>query len=390
MSEISNLIPGDSLFSEYLKYTAPFSESPPVFHVFTLGHTISSLIGRGRHIQQGEDTIYPNLYTIIMAPSSLYKKSSSSGLYVKQLGRLDYLKGHYIGHIGSPEGLFKGLQENHGTGFIYYSEFGSLLAASNKKWMVDIIDILNDLYDCPNYYSKRLQSGQLAINNCFLNILGASQLESMTAHIKEGTLLSGFLPRFAVVYSEELKPHLVRRPPPDLKKQNSITKALNQIRQASQEPQQMILSPEAWGAFEKWAMKRHQEALVAPPPIQPIYGRLETHALKFAIIISLGIQPSSLEINDIVISYAVEWADFILNSYRRLVLEELTFNMDDRKLKKVSDLIKGAGSISYRDIISTVRLKPRDLKEILETIRAMGKIREGKGPKGGRIYEWIN
>jgi hypothetical protein len=94
-----------SLIKDYYEYTWKFSESPQAFHLFTLFSTVSCVVGRNRFIQQGEDTIYPNLYVLIVAPSSLYMKSSSIGLLKKWLIRLQYMKG-FIGHIGSPEGLF--------------------------------------------------------------------------------------------------------------------------------------------------------------------------------------------------------------------------------------------------------------------------------------------
>ncbi len=107
----SHLVPV-GLFQDYMTYTNQFSESPPEFHLFTMAYTISCLVGRGRYVQQGEDTVYPNQYMVLIAPSSLYKKSSAAGLSNKWLARLDHMKGHFLGHIGSPEGLFEGLKAN--------------------------------------------------------------------------------------------------------------------------------------------------------------------------------------------------------------------------------------------------------------------------------------
>lgn len=384
---IQELIP-EGIFSDYTDYTKAFSESPVEFHVFTLAHIISSLIARGRYIQQGEDTIYPNLYTAIIAPSSLYKKSSSSGLYTKFLHRMDHLEGKFLGHIGSPEGLFSGLQDNKGTGFLYYSEMGSLLAATNKKWMVDIIDVLNDLYDCPNYYTKRLKDGAKSVTDVFLNLLCATQLDSMTAHIKESDLLSGFLPRFTTIYSENLRPHMVNRPVPDIKLQNKIMKQLNAIRQATSTIKPMALTAASWSLFENWAQDKHKEALLAPPMIQPMYGRLESHTLKYGIIIAIAQNTKALEIDEPDIKTAITWAEFVLNSYRRLVTEGLAFTEDDKKLKKVADIIKSKGKTGYRDVVVGTRYKPKELAEILGTLRAMGKIRDDSGLKGGKYYVW--
>ena len=125
-----------------MKYTRQFSESPPSFHLATKLQTIACVAGRGRYIVQGEDCIYPNLYTLIVAPSSLFKKTSSINLLKKWLTRLQAMN-QFIGQIGSPEGLFGALKENGGAAVAFYSEAGLLLAqASSKKWMGDILELL--------------------------------------------------------------------------------------------------------------------------------------------------------------------------------------------------------------------------------------------------------
>jgi hypothetical protein len=136
----------------------------------------------------------------------------------------------------------------------FYSELGLLLAqTSGKKYMGETLELVNDLYDCPDYYYKRLASGpQKAEKVCF-NLVGASQLDSLTKYVKESDLLSGFLPRFAVVFSDELQPHIVRRPPPNPHLQGKILKSLNEIRLACKTPEVMELTTEAWKTFEVWA-----------------------------------------------------------------------------------------------------------------------------------------
>jgi hypothetical protein len=107
------------------------------------------------------------------------------------------------------------------------------------------------------------------------------------------------------------------------------------------------------------------------------------------MLLAVGKDSKTLTIDEAVINFATSWADFVLNSYRRLVLEELTFSLDDRKLKKVSDVIKANSPINYRDVISCTRFKPKELAEIIATLRAMGRVSELKGPKGGRLFNWI-
>jgi hypothetical protein len=377
------------LILSYLQYTREFSESPPKFHMFTLLATLASIVGRARYIVQGEDTIYPNVYLLVVALSSLYKKTSSIGLLKKWLVRLECMADRFIGQIGSPEGLFAALRENGGNAVAFYSELGLLLSqTAGKKYMGETLEMINDLYDCPDFYNKRLAGGLRRAEKVCFNLVGASQLDSLTKYVKESDLLSGFLPRFAVVFSDDLQPHIVRRPPPNQQLQNKILKGLNAIRTACKSPAEMNLTEQAWKSFEAWATTKHRDALLSPPQLKPMYGRLESHALKFAIIISLTRDPETLEIDQVSAQAGCSCAEFILRGYRRLVMEELTFTANERRLKRVSDVIKEAEEINHRDLMSRTRFKPRDLEEYTRMLTIMGKIELATGKRGGKVYRW--
>ncbi|MDY6987952.1 MAG: DUF3987 domain-containing protein [Thermodesulfobacteriota bacterium] len=389
-ADVDKLIPGRGLFRDYLSFTSTFSEAPPVFHIFTMAHTVSCILGRSLWIQQGMDRVYPNLFTLLVAPSSLYKKSSSADICPKMLGRLSLFKDRWLGKIGSPEGLFNGLKENNGFGCLYYPELGTLLAHSGAKYMEGVLDMLNELYDCPDFFSKTMAGGSRTAENVFLNVLAASQLDSMGRYIKESALLSGFLPRFTVVFSEALQPHLTRRPAPNKQLEAKILKQLNDINTAAKHPQEITLTSGAWSKFDTWGQEQFKRAMVAPPEVQPMYGRIETHCLKYALIISLGVSPTTAIIDAETLDVAINWADFVIESYTRLVLEELAFTDDDRRVKKVAKIIRSKGSASKRDIVTSTRYKARDLEDVIRTLVVMGKIKQAKGPRGGLVYNWID
>lgn len=373
----------------YLQYTKEFSESPPEFHLATYFQTVACIIGRMRYIIQGEDKIYPNLYTLAVAPSSLFKKTSSIGLVKKWLQRLKIM-GIYIGQIGSPEGLFAALQENGGKVLSFYSEAGLLLSqAASKRYMGDILELLNDLYDCPDYYRKRLTSGTQEAKNICMNLIGASQLDSLTKYVKESDLLSGFLPRFQVVYASDLGEHMVKRPEPNKQLQNKILYRFNDIRKACSKESPMDLTPEAWEYFEDWGHDKYQQALIAPPTIQPMYGRLESHALKMAIIIHLSRYPEETEIDLKSIVAGCDQANHIINSYRHLIVEELAFTIDQHKLKKIETIIKQRKIAPNRDVANYTKYRTRDLDELLKTLVVMGKIECITGERGGKSWKWI-
>jgi hypothetical protein len=151
----------------------------------------------------------------------------------------------------------------------------------------------------------------------------------------------------------------------------------------------MDLNRNAWEYFESWGNDKHTQAIVAPPQIQPMYGRLEAHALKHAMNIHVSRYPQETEIDTTSTMAACDYANYILNSYRRLVTEELTFTVNERKLKRVADLIKNTTEISNRNLLIDTRYTKRDLNEITQTLVEMQYIQAFKGTKGGEWWRWI-
>ncbi len=86
---------------------------------------------------------------------------------------------------------------------------------------------------------------------------------------------------------------------------------------------------------------------------------------------------------------AIGCAEYVLASYRKLVLEELTFTTDDRKLKRVADVIKAKARASRKDLTIATRMKEKELNECIKTLTTMGAIKYDKGPKGGDGWVWI-
>ena len=161
------------------------------------------------------------------------------------------------------------------------------------------------------------------------------------------------------------------------------------LEKAFKKVHELDLTAEAWDLFEVWAENRYKDALDAPSQLQPLYGRIESHALKFAMIFSISEKPESQFVEPENVKAATVCADYCLQSYRRLVLEELAFSLNEKKLKKIQDIIKQKGKASERDIARGTRYLKKELKDLLLTLITAGKIRHEPGPKGGSHYIWM-
>ena len=78
-----------------------------------------------------------------------------------------------------------------------------------------------------------------------------------------------------------------------------------------------------------------------------------------------------------------------LASYKQLVLHELTFSVNEYKLKRIADFIEKGGTVPEREITVYTRYNSRERDELLGTLIEMGKITPSDGPQGGRLWTWI-
>jgi hypothetical protein len=374
------------LLEDYVDYYSKISEAPLVYHLLSGLFVVSSLVGRKRYIVQGEQKIFGNLYILVVAPSSLYKKSALThfGHWLAKLG-LDTLT---VGQVGSPEGLSKALANNHGRAVLVYPEFGTLLGKANASYMQSILELLSELYDCPQKFKKYYAQRSVEFFDTYLGVLGTSQYYSLSAFMTEAALFSGFLPRFLVCTSTDLQDHMVRRPKPDPKLGHSLHQRFAGILAATETPGEMDLTDDGWREFEKWGHVKYREGMKAHPLVQPIFGRIETHALKLCLLFGLAADPRERLIPAEVVRSAITVADNFLEMYRHLT-SSLTYSDYERKLKKVGEEILTKGTLPRRELLHKTRSIPRpQLDQMLETLRQMGHIEISQGKRGGDIYKW--
>lgn len=78
-----------------------------------------------------------------------------------------------------------------------------MFGAINKRdYLVGLKDLLMDLYDCPDYFDKDMQTGLNVVENAALSILGVTTPASLGSAISAGDWDNGLLVRFALLMPE--------------------------------------------------------------------------------------------------------------------------------------------------------------------------------------------
>ena len=84
-------MPERGFLNRYLEYTKNH-EGPAVFQFWTGLTVLSAVIGRRYGVSKGFYNVYPNLYTLLIAPTGKCRKTTTSRIGVSLLDALDVRK----------------------------------------------------------------------------------------------------------------------------------------------------------------------------------------------------------------------------------------------------------------------------------------------------------
>ncbi len=207
------------------------NQTPMIFHQAAGLWLLATAVGRRLYGEAPWGVkIYPNLYLMLVAGTTFYRKSTAYKL-AEQVAR------QAIPHMlmptpGSPERFQEALAGRMPSNFdklareqqerltkaqpfaaqrgLLKDEVAGLFGAINRKdYMVGMKDLLMELYDCPDYFDKDTQTGLNIVENAALSILGVTTPASLSCAVSTGDWDNGLLIRFALLSPE---PNYAERP----------------------------------------------------------------------------------------------------------------------------------------------------------------------------------
>ena len=211
-----------SWLEQYMEWAGKTgNQTPMIFHQGAGLWLLSTAIGRRLY---GEAPwgmkLYPNLYLMLVASTTYYRKSTAYKL-------ADQLAREAIPHMlmptpGSPERFQEALAGRLPTNFdklnqqqqerltkaqpfaaqrgLLKDEVAGLFGTINKRdYMTGMKDLLMELYDCPDYFDKDTQSGLNIVENAALSILGVTTPAGLGSAVSQADWANGLLIRFAIL-----------------------------------------------------------------------------------------------------------------------------------------------------------------------------------------------
>ena len=353
-----------SFLDSYFKYASHITDSPTEFHDFISIATAGVAIGRKRYVQLGHQKIYPNFYMIILAPSSMYRKSTALSISRMALTDVNPL---LVYHSDFSQEKMSEILKEQPVGAFYWFEWKTLIGLLSKDYMAGTKAWLTELFDC---YSMGIARKGISytIDNPCVSILSATTSDWFTESVQKGDIHGGFLARFLFVHSKNKTRNDSMPPEPDQSQKAIMDSELLTLSRL--EDHQMRFSPEARKVYDVWYNLFVSNFERIPASFRTMFARMPIYALKIAIVVEVCNNTSSVTISADSLNKALQYCKWLEKSTSELMHRDLSFSRHEAQEKKVLSFLreKNDKKADRASILQYCNLSGKEAESIISTL----------------------
>ena len=369
--------PKRSWLAAYVNYARTITDAPLAFHVgaglaalaAAVGSNLSWTGGGGREN-------WPNLYVLLLAPSGIYRKSTSVDLAASLLARAT--SGRIMDREFSPEQFVVNLSKSPAS-MLKEAEFSSLLMRMERAYMAGLKALITELYDSVQEYGRgtRGNGGERnVIVRPALTILAASTTDWLVSSVTEVDLRSGFLPRFLQISSSSREPepaggYWAERDP------HAEEFLVHWLREIASRPPAHLVVREVKDYLIRWDAEARAwfESGKVSEDMSGIYSRLAHTTAKLCALLTIAESDATSEyvVNQAVAFRATGFMDWAIARMAKTFEQNLVFDKVERVAQRVLMLLTPEGT-DQRFILRSTHLSARDLEGVLDTLKGRGEV----------------
>lgn len=315
------IIETSPFLKSFIEYTYLCTDAPDIFLIVAAFQSISTVLGNNVFYQWGTSKIFLHLWIVLVAKSSLYRKSTALGIVKKLVSKIEFNDGNVTKMGDSLIGpdsftiavLFEELATSPGM-TIFPSEFGRTIMEMKRDFNKGGVEMLTEIYDSGRIKkatkADREKNGgkPLIIENAALSIFGASTPTWLKDRITKDDISGGFISRFIFAPAYQKERSLPWLDPVDPALENKIVEGLTEIRNTF--TGEIDISGGRY-VFEDWYTYHEKRAGKSEDDEQTIGfdQRLPTYAFKFAILYHIAtyrdliLTPTSMVAGIMIIEY---------------------------------------------------------------------------------------
>lgn len=397
------------------------NQTPMSFHLAAGLWLLSIAIGRRLYgAAPWGINLYPNLYIMLVASTTYYRKSTAYKLAEK-------VAREAIPHMlmptpGSPERFQEALSGKMPANFdnltdeqqnrltkakpfaaqrgLLKDEIAGLFGAINRKdYMLGLKDLVMELYDCPEYSDKDTQAGLTVVERAALSILGVTTPAGIGAATTHVDWSNGLLVRFALITPEndyEERPSLKDQLPlpqqlvDDLKRLHEKLPMPTEDGDKVLPPGELRATVECWEQCQQYSeylrqlCKPDQDAEL-DERLKGVYGRMHVQAIKLAMLFAvLDWLDTDLPTPTVTVGHW-DTARQITEHWRRSahrLLEQIDRSGEARREQSIQDRMLdafrqgGATGCKLRDVYRQLHLPAKQARQMANDLVLAGLLTE--------------
>lgn len=397
----------DSFVAEYKEWANVATDAPEQYHELSCFIALSSVISNGLALKlEYNENFRPNLWGLLLGESTLTRKTTCMNMAMDLITDLD--PELILASDGSAEGLLSGLSGRPKRVSIFFKDevSGFFDSINRKDYLAGFPETLTKLYDVPKVYPRMLRKETITVVEPYFIFFGGGIRDKVYSLITDDYILSGFIPRFLVVSSDNDITRIRRTGPPtevSVGKKDELVNRLIDLKErySAQVPAKVglqtvyldtridcRLTDEAWSFFGDVEEKMVQSAIDSPwqALALPTLSRLSFSMLKMGMLIAASRRPPTdsntlpVELSDLkqAAYYIQKWGQFSLD----LVMASGKSTGEKVLDKALSYIRDSPNGIVQSQLMQRFHLTSKEMREIRDTLADRGLVeitQQGRG-----------
>lgn len=387
---------------EYIDWASALGDAATQYHQGGAFIILSSLLAGNVSLPTAFGRIVPNLWFMILADTTLTRKSTAMDIATDLLIEVD--SDIVMATDGSIEGLMQGLSTRPGRPSIFLrDEFSGLLEQITKKdYYAGMAEVLTKLYD-GKLQKRMLRKETIEVRDPVLIVFAGGIRTRVQQLLKFDHISSGFIPRFLFLTAESDASRVRPLGPPTELDTSGREELIDQMTELynfyhapamtvlgngtqipSQKKVDARLTQEAWDRYNIFERQMLDAGLKTERPelMTPLFDRLAKSTLKASVLLSAArkLQDAvEITIEDILLAirYAGEWRDYAID-----VVNGVGKSVAENQLETVMDNIKRSPGVSRSRLMRNYHLTAREADAIFSTLEQRGLVSINKQGRG--------
>lgn len=378
--------------ADYVEYGTQITDAPPIFHLAVGISMLATACGnRVTFVGGGNRTHWPNLYILFVAPSGLMRKSTSIDIGLNLLRKIN--TDLVLPNETSREEFLRMLSGKP-EAVIRESEFASALARYDRDYMGGMKQLLTDLWDCQDEYTRRIKGREgtgekLIIKRPSLNYLAASTVEWLIDALDENDLKSGFLARFLIFPASSEGQWVSFFADCEADIEGRLLKTLAAL---SRMPGATVDFRPVYKPFNAWGKEMKELARIARPEMGGFYSRLSLFTAKLMAVMLVSEQGAqrSYVAEEKHLDAARTLGEWLRVKYDELLEQKLVFSREERIMQKILDTVRKDGKAEWHIALKRSHLKAADFERYMTTLLQRNEIKVVSESTRGRPAKMIH